>query len=509
DPSVPIGGAELLTGAERARILSEWNDTAAEVPGETLAGLFEAQVCRAPEATAVFFAGTPVSYAELNARANRLAHWLIGQGVGPEKLVAVELPRSVEMVVAVLAVLKAGGAYLPLDPEYPGDRREFMLADARPVLVLDAEAMVQDMSGFPDTDPEADIALTCPAYVIYTSGSTGTPKAVVVTHTGVAALARTQVERLGVRPPSRVLQFASLSFDVAFGDLCTAFAAGAALVIPESGRLSSEALHRLLADAEVTHVQLPLSVLRALTFDGIESALPRLETVVAGGEVCPPDLAARWSAGRRMLNAYGPTEATVCVSTSTMTDGEPLSDGAVPIGRPVTNTRLFVLDEVLRPVPVGVVGELYVSGAGLARGYLGRVGLTAERFVACPFGSGVRMYRTGDLVRWRADGQLEFVGRADEQVKVRGFRIEPGEVESLLTGCEGVRQAAVLVREDVPGDHRLVAYVVPDGAAAVLDPAVLTAHLAERLPEYMVPSAVMVLDRLPLTPNGKLDRRAL
>ncbi|MFF7638568.1 non-ribosomal peptide synthase/polyketide synthase, partial [Kitasatospora sp. NPDC008050] len=512
DPSAPIGRAELLTGAERSQLLTAWNDTAVELPGQSLASLFEAQVRRAPRATAVLFAGRPVSYAELNARANRLAHWLIAQGVGPERLVAVELPRSVELVVSVLAVLKAGGAYLPLDPEYPADRREFMLRDARPVLVLDASAVDRDLSGHPETDPGVEVDLRHPAYVIYTSGSTGTPKAVVVTHTGVAALARTQTERLAVTGISRVLQFASPSFDVAFGDLCTAFAAGAALVVPEPGLLSGETLHRVLAEDAVTHVQLPMSVLRAITFDGIESALPKLETVVVGGEACPPELAARWSAGRRLLNAYGPTESTVCVSTCTVVDGELPAGGVLPIGRPVVNTRVFVLDAGLRPVPAGVPGELYVTGDGLARGYAGRPGLTAERFVASPFEPGARLYRTGDLVRWRADGELEFLGRADEQVKVRGFRIEPGEIEAALTATAGVRQAAVVVREDTPGDQRLVAYVLPDvlpQGAAVLEPAALLRELAGRLPEYLVPSAVLVLDELPLTANGKLDRRAL
>ncbi|MFF8003486.1 non-ribosomal peptide synthase/polyketide synthase, partial [Streptomyces sp. NPDC007917] len=508
DPSAPIGRAELLTGAERKQLLSEWNDTSVDLPGATLAGLFEAQARRAPEATAVLFDGAPVGYGDLNARANRLAHWLIGEGVGPERLVAVELPRSVEMVVAVLAVLKAGGGYVPLDPDYPADRRSYMLADARPVVVLDAQALARDLSAYPDTDPGVEVDLRHPAYVIYTSGSTGAPKGVVVTHTGVADLARTQVERLEVTADSRVLQFASPSFDVAFGDLCTAFAAGATLVLPEPGRLSNEALRRLLAEEGVTHVQLPMSVLRAITFDGVESALPRLATVVVGGEALPPELAARWSAGRRLINAYGPTETTVCVSTNTVLDGDSTPGAVVPIGRPVANSRIHVLDAGLRLVPVGVPGELYVSGAGLARGYAGRAGLTAERFVASPFEPGERMYRTGDLVRRRADGRLEFLGRADEQVKVRGFRIEPGEIESLLVGAEPVAQATVLVREDTPGDQRLVAYVVPASGAAP-DPQALTSALAERLPEYMVPSAVVVLDRLPLTPNGKLDRKAL
>ncbi|MFF7638569.1 amino acid adenylation domain-containing protein, partial [Kitasatospora sp. NPDC008050] len=460
DPALPIGELELLLAEERERLLSGWNDTAAEVTGATLAGMVEAQVRRAPGAPALVTGEREFSYAELNARANRLAHLLIGQGVGPERLVAVELPRSVELVVAVLAVLKAGGAYLPVDPAYPAERREFMLANAAPVLVLDEAALAQDLSAFPDTDPGIAVELGQPAYVIYTSGSTGVPKGVVVSHQGVASLAHAQAERLGVDSGSRVLQFASPSFDAAFWELVLAFGSGAALVVPQEGRLVGEALRAVLADQDVTHVTLPPSVLGGVPV-GAESALPSLATVVLAGEAAPPELIARWSRGRKVVNAYGPTESTVCVSMS-----DASADGVAPIGHPVTNTRVFVLDALLRPVPAGVVGELYVSGAGLARGYAGRAGLTAERFVASPFEPGARMYRTGDLVRWRADGQLEFAGRADEQVKLRGFRIEPGEIEALLTSAAGVRQAVVVAREDVPGDQRLAAYVVADLAAA-------------------------------------------
>ncbi|BCK68043.1 hypothetical protein Srufu_019960 [Streptomyces libani subsp. rufus] len=508
DPSLPIGRVELLAEAERQELVSGWNDTGVEVPGASLSELFEARVRRAPDATAVVCGAQSLSYGELNARANRLGHWLIGQGVGPEKLVGVELPRSVELVVAVLAVLKAGGAYLPLDPDYPEERRAFMVRDAQPLLVLGARELGQDLSRYPESDPQVPGELAAPTYVIYTSGSTGTPKGVVVSHVGVAGLTQSLIERLAVDSSSRVLQFASPSFDVAFSDLCAALGAGAALVVPEEGRLSSEALQRILAEQAVTHVQLPMSVLREMTFDGIESALPDLATVVIGGEVCPPELAARWSVGRRVINVYGPTESTVSVSMSDTLTDDVVREGIVPVGRPLANTRMFVLDAGLRPVPVGVVGELYVSGAGLARGYAGRAGLTAERFIASPFEPGARMYRTGDLARWRADGQLEYAGRADEQVKIRGFRIEPGEIESLLAGAAEVDQAAVLVREDVRGDQRLVAYVVPAGPATV-EPTALLARLGEQLPDFMVPSALMVLDRLPLTPNGKLDRRAL
>ncbi|QTD96744.1 non-ribosomal peptide synthetase [Streptomyces cyanogenus] len=473
DPSLPIGSVELLAEHERRELLSARNDTAVEVPPATLAQLFEARVRECADAEALATGAVSLSYGELNARANRLARWLIERGVGPEKTVAVELPRSVEMVVAVLAVLKAGGAYIPIDPDYPAARRAFMRADAAPLLVLDEAALARDLSALPDTDPETTVRPEHPAYVIYTSGSTGAPKGVVVTHSGVASLAHAQAERLGVGSTARVLQFASPSFDAAFWELVMAFGSGATLVVPEDGRLVGEALRGLLAEQRITHVTLPPSVLGALPA-GAESELPLLTSVVLAGEASPAELVARWSSGRRVTNAYGPTESTVCVSMG----GAP-ADGVVPIGEPVTNTRVYVLDAGLRPVPAGVVGELYVAGAGLARGYVGRAGLTAERFVACPFEPGARMYRTGDLVRWRVDGRLEFAGRADEQVKLRGFRIEPGEIESLLIGSEGVRQAVVVAREDVPGDHRLAAYVVPDLEAAEAAGAVEEAQVEE------------------------------
>ncbi|MFC5825235.1 non-ribosomal peptide synthase/polyketide synthase [Nonomuraea insulae] len=497
DPGRRIGQVEILSGAERSELVSGWNDTAAEVPELGLAGLFGRWVERTPDATAVVCGGESVTYAELDARANQLAHWLIARGVRPEHRVGVLLPRSVDLVVAVLAIGKAGGAYVPVDPDYPVERREFMLADAAPVVVLEE---LPDVSGYPATAPGVEQELSGAAYVIYTSGSTGTPKGVVVSHAGAASLARSQAERLGVSASSRVLQFASPSFDAAFWELVLALASGAALVVAaESAPLAGEVLERVLAEQQVSHVTLPPSVLAGVPDP---DRLPDLAVVVVAGEACPPGLVARWSSGRRFVNAYGPTESTVCASMS----GALSAVDVAPIGTPVANTRLYVLDAQLRPVPAGVPGELYIAGASLARGYANRTGLTAERFVACPFAAGERMYRTGDVVRRRADGQLEFVGRSDEQVKVRGFRIEPGEVEVALAAHPGIRQAVVIAREDTPGDARLVAYIVGEPDAV---PADLLSRLAQQVPEYLVPSAIVSLETMPLTPNGKIDRAAL
>lgn len=501
DPGIRISEADILAPQERRRLVVEWNDTDREVPAETFPQLFEAQVRRAPDAVALVYGAEEVTYAELNARANRLAHHLIDRGVRPETVVALNLPRSVDLVVALLATVKAGGAYLPIDQNYPADRTTSMLGDAEPAVTL---IELPDVSSYPASDPDVALGLAHPAYVIYTSGSTGRPKGVVVTHHGIAGLVANQADRYDIDSGSRVLQLASPSFDVSVSEYCLSLLSGARLVIPQE-TLYGDPLSRFIRDHKITHAHLPPAVLTSLP----PTHHPDLRVLITGSEALSADLVERWAPGRRMVNAYGPSEATVDVA-SWVVDG--LSENErvteVPIGRPVFNTRVFVVDERLQPVPPGVVGELYVAGAGLARGYLNRPALTAERFVANPWGTGERMYRTGDQVRWHPRGRLEFVGRIDDQVKVRGFRIELGEIEAALRQDDVVDQSVAVVREDRPGDRRIVAYVVAV-AGIVVDAAALRDRVAVRLPDYMVPSAVVVLEALPLTANGKVDRRRL
>ncbi|MDQ2881212.1 MAG: amino acid adenylation domain-containing protein [Actinomycetota bacterium] len=532
-PDAPLGTVDLVTEAERARLLEQWNDTDQEVAAAALPVLFEAAVARAPGLPAIVTEDGSVSYRELDERANRLARLLLTRGVGPEAVVAVMLPRSVEMVVAQLAVTKAGGAFLPVDPAYPIERIRFMVADAGavvvltcgvpmvgtgvsslvdeavPIVVVDEPAVLAELAAMSDRAPsDADrptpLLLAHPAYVIYTSGSTGRPKGVVVTHAGLASFSAAEVQRYVVTAGDRVLQFSSPSFDASVLELCMSLPVGAALVVPPPGPLLGEQLVRVLAQQRVTHALIPPAALATVPA-AAAAELTQFQTLIVGGDVCPPELVVLWAPGRRMINSYGPTESTVVTTWS-----EPLSaaDGA-PIGTPIANTRVYVLDAALQPVPVGVAGELYIAGVGLARGYLGRSGLTAARFVANPFaGRGTRMYRTGDLVRWGADGQLRFVGRADEQVKVRGFRIEPGEIETVLQTHPDVDRAVVVARHDLPGLPRLVAYLVgAPGRTPVMEQ--LRALLAQTLPAYMVPAAFVLLGELPLSAHGKLDRSAL
>ncbi|MFD8854457.1 amino acid adenylation domain-containing protein, partial [Streptomyces sp. NPDC059604] len=525
DPGRRIGELPVLREEEYVTTLAAAEGTRSGVRAMTLPGLYEEQARRTPGRTALVCGRTRLTYRELHRDANALAHELIGRGVGPETVVALSMPRSADLVVALLAVAKAGGAYLPVDPEYPAERIALMLDDAAPHLVLTTEAVAARLPGQAprmilsdailagvrssrpatdptDTDRQQPLRLDHPAYLIYTSGSTGVPKGALVTHRGLAALATTQQERFGLGEDSRVLQFASASFDAMVMELLMALTTGGALVVPrEGGLLAGDELAGTLTAERITHALVPPSVLRHLPDTG--GLLPG--TLIVGGEACPPDLAARWSTGRNLVNAYGPTEATACVATSDPVSG----GGAPPLGRPGADTRLRVLGSALEAVPNGVIGELYVAGEGLARGYLGRAGLTAERFVADPYGvPGERMYRTGDLVRRDAEGILEFVGRADDQVKIRGFRIEPGEIEAALAAHPGVAQAAVTVHEDASRGRHLAAYAVASDGG-ILDAHELRRYLNGALPRHMVPAAVDVLPAFPLMPNGKLDRKAL
>ncbi|RSD12022.1 non-ribosomal peptide synthetase [Amycolatopsis eburnea] len=490
EPDRPLAALPPLPAAEADR-LRAWNDTARDVAPASLAELVEAQAERTPDAAALVSEDGTLTFAELNARANRLARLLAERGAGPERVVGVRLPRSVALVVTELAVAKTGAAFLPVDPGYPAERIRFMLEDADPVFVVDAEL---DTPGYPDANLGRPVDPDTPAYVIYTSGSTGRPKGVVVTHRGLASFSAAEIAHCDVRAGDRVLAFSSPSFDASILELCLSLPAGAALVVPPEGPLLGDQLADVLGRQGITHALLPPVALATVP----DVALPGFRTLLVGGDACPAELVARWAPGRRMINAYGPTEATVVTSWS-----GPLEPGGTPpIGRPIPNTEVHVLDAALRPVPIGTPGELYVSGPGLARGYLDRPGLTADRFVASPFGApGTRMYRTGDVVRWTAAGELTFAGRADEQVKIRGFRVELGEIEAALRQHPDVREAVVVARE-IEGHKRLVAYVVGEVAE-------LRAYLGDALPDYLVPSVFVPLAAVPVTANGKVDRAAL
>ncbi|MEV8548180.1 amino acid adenylation domain-containing protein, partial [Streptomyces sp. NPDC051572] len=537
DPQKTIGAVEILDEGERGRLLREWNDTVIDVADVPLAELFEAQVARTPEAVALVSGDVEVSYAELDARANNLARLLVGRGVGPESVVAVCMERGVEMVVALLAVLKAGGVYLPVDPEYPAERIEYMLGDAAPmvllvskgaaslvprsmaasVVVIDEAETADGSAGLPDAgtldvrDGARPLPMH-PAYIIYTSGSTGRPKGVVVPHAGLNNLYAFHRAKVMPQGPQRmrIALTTSFSFDTSLEGLLWMVAGHEWHVISDEVRRDASAMVGYIAERRINVLDVTPTYTEQLVAEGLldrPDALPDL--VMLGGEGVGGALwdRMRQTEGTRCLNIYGPTECTVDALWFDAVEGEqPL------VGRPIANTRAYVLDGELRPVAEGVVGELYLAGTGQARGYLGRASLTGERFVACPFEPGARMYRTGDLVRWDRDGRLEYLGRVDDQVKIRGFRIEPGEIQTVLTGHPAVAQAVALVIRTDTDDQRLVGYVVPEGGRDAADtalPEALRAFAAERLPGYMVPSAVVVLDALPLTVNGKLDRGAL
>ncbi|MFF7729527.1 amino acid adenylation domain-containing protein [Streptomyces sp. NPDC008001] len=532
DPHLPTGGLPLATAAERRQVLAEFNDTATEVPPTTLIGPVEARAARTPHATALVCGPETLTYAELNARANRLARHLATLGVRPGTLAAVALPRSTELVVALLAVLKAGGAYLPLDTADPAGRLRGTLrtaapacvvtdragaaalpAGAAPVVALDDPAVRAALAAHLPTDPGRALTPQHPAYVLHTSGSTGAPKGVVVPHAAIDNRLRWMQGLFPLAPGDRVLHKAPAGFDVSVWELFWPLREGATLVVAGPGAHRDPAeLARTIRTHGVTVAHFVPSLLQLFLTAPGTAGCTGLRHVFSSGEVLPratADAFHRLLPGTSLHNLYGPAEAAVDVTHHTCRPGD---TGPVPLGRPAWNTRLYILDAALHPCPPGVPGELYLAGAQLATGYLGRPGLTAERFVDDPFaGPGARMYRTGDLARWRADGEAEYLGRTDRQVKLHGRRVELDGIEALLLADPRVQAACAVVREDRPGDRRLVAYVTPASAdaAAEAGPDALRAALAAQLPESAVPAAVVVLDAFPTGPGGKLDRAAL
>jgi amino acid adenylation domain-containing protein len=523
----------LLGEAERRQLLEEWNETEMEYPKEKcLHELFEEQVERSLEAVAVVYEGEQVSYGELNARANRLAHLLIAQGIGPEDVVALALPRSVEMIVALLGILKAGAAYLPIDPNYPAERMTLMLQDAHPAsiitigeislrlpdtsrnILLDqpdfARALERSVTSNPvDLERLRPLRPDNPAYVIYTSGSTGRPKGVVIEHQAIVNRLEWMRAHYGIAPDDRILHKTPVGFDVSVWELFLPPIAGATLIVaPPDSHKDPAWLASIVRECRITTIHFVPSMLASFVAESITVGLT-LRRVFCSGEELSAQLRDRFHdvVHSELHNLYGPTEAAVDVTYWVASPED--NSVPVPIGYPVWNTRIYVLDDQLQPVPQGACGNLYLGGVQLARGYLKQPALTAERFVADPYGEpGGRIYRTGDLTRWRRDGSLEFLGRADQQVKIRGFRIEPGEIEAALRELPEVAHAAVIVREDRQGEKLLVGYVVPTPGNSI-DPGSIRRQLAQRLPDYMVPAAIVELEALPLTPNGKLDRKAL
>ncbi len=517
DSGRSISALQLLTEEEQHQILVSWNDTTvARVPSTTVQRMIEEHAASTPDAIALVFEGVRLSYAEVNVHANQLAQRLRALGVGPEVPVAICLERSPELVIAMLATLKAGGAYLPLDPAYPKERLTYILRDSGVNVVLSTSRLSDKFSEYEiqvvcldieaitiafesEENPTVEVTENNLAYMIYTSGSTGRPKGVLLQHRGLTNLVHAQAEAFGVESNSRVLQFASSSFDASVSEVFVTLANGATLILaPQTSLMPGEPLARLLDQQSVTIVTLPPSALAVMP----DRDFPDLQTLVVAGEACPASVVARWSKGRHFLNAYGPTENTVCASIAVCEGG-----GTKPsIGKAIANATIFILDDQLAPVPVGVPGQLYIGGDGLARGYLHRPELTAERFVPNSFSKsdGQRLYDSGDRARFLADGSIEFLGRLDQQVKIRGFRIEIGEIEAVLNEHEKIREVAVVVGQTGNGEQRLVAYVVASGEAKEW-----RAYLKERVPEYMIPAVFVAIEEMPLTVSGKIDRQAL
>ncbi len=521
-PHQPISTIPLLGDQERNRMLIEWNATQMPFPdNQCVHELFERQVDRTPDAVAVVYGEQQLSYRQLNGQANQLAHYLRQVGVGRGTLVGLCVERNLDMPVAVLGILKAGGAYIPLDASYPQERLDYMLTDSQVKVLVTQVSLQSRWSTYQDqvqaicldrdryllaeyADQNLKCAVTAQdlAYMIYTSGSTGRPKGVLVEHSGLCNVIQAQISIFNVQPGHQVLQFASLSFDASIFELCMALFAGASLHLGTAEALQpGPNLHQFLQERSITHVTLTPTVLKILP----PQELPMLQTVVSAGEMCSPDILARWAIGRQFFNAYGPTEATIWSTIAACNAGE-----KVTIGRPIFNTQLYVLDAGGQPVPIGVAGELFIGGSGIARGYYQRPELTAERFVPDPFSQkpGARLYHTGDLVRYNSDGSLEFLGRIDQQVKVRGIRVELGEIKEALCKHPAVQDAVVSLHEDTNLGTSLIAYLVP-AFEPVPSSSQFRAFLANSLPVHMLPSHFQILQELPRTPNGKLDTHAL
>ncbi|MFN0223043.1 amino acid adenylation domain-containing protein, partial [Paenibacillus sp. KR2-11] len=517
DLDLPVGRAELLAPEEKTSILETFNDTAADFPrGQTIHGLFEEQASRRPEAVAVVCEGRQLTYAELNGRANRLARTLRDLGVQPDSIVGLMTERSVDMVVGLLAVLKAGGAYVPIDPGYPEDRIRYMLEDSGAKVLL-TQRHLEDRATFggvlaaldeeriysaDDSNLEPAAGQDNLAYVIYTSGTTGQPKGVMVEHRGLVSLKIMFRDTLGITEQDRIVQFASFSFDASCWEIYKALFFGAALYIPSSETiLDYRKFENFMAENGITAAILPPTYAAYLHPD----SMPGFRTLVTGGSAASPEFVQQWKERVSYFNAYGPTEASIVTSVWAAP-----SVGAVPktvpIGRPIANHRLYVLDGSLNVLPVGVPGELCIGGVGVGRGYLNRPELTSEKFVEDPYLAGGRMYRTGDLVRWLPDGTIEYMGRIDHQVKIRGYRIELGEVEAQLAKADGVLEAAVTAIDDEAGQKQLCAYFT---AERELSAAELRSAMSAELPGYMIPSHFVQLERMPLTPNGKINLKAL
>lgn len=571
NPEQQISDLSLLTEEERQELLIDWNDTKRDYPeNKCFHQLFEAQVEKTPDAialnarsaNALVFDDEQLSYKELNIRSNQLAHYLKKLGVVPDILVGICVERSPEAIIALLGILKAGGAYLPLDPSLPQERLDFMLEDAQVSVLLTQEKLILHFEDFSNpiicidkdwaiiTQHSKENPTSCVkshnlAYIIYTSGSTGKPKGVLLQHRGLSNLAASQIEVFNIQPSNHILQFASLSFDASIFEIVMALQTGATLYLANKESLiPGQHLLNLLREKAITHVTLPPAVLAVLPTE----LLPALQTIICAGESCTDDIVKRWwNSQRRFFNAYGPTEVTVW---STVAEISTMSEKP-PIGRPIANTKIYLLDKYLQPLPIGIIGELYINGEGLAQGYLNRPELTIEKFIPNPFSDkkGARLYKTGDLARYRPDGNIEFLGRIDNQVKIRGFRVELSEIETILSQHQSVQKAVVIVKENVSGDKYLVAYIVPnietqrqslqrratalvresdlggfpheelpkgfaDSKQVVWEPpqraasnftSLLRKFLKEKLPEYMIPKAFVMLDSLPLTVNGKVD----